>query len=131
MPEDGEVQLTLARSLLANGQVRRAEPIVRTLVSRFPHSAAALATLGSLQARSGNDSGGAEVVCAARSNSIRPASMPWRGWRSLDIAEKRPDAARARADAFLEQVPRERAGASCSPRASMARRATGREPRRS
>ena len=105
VPEDGEVQLTLARSLLANGQVRRAEPIVRTLAARFPQSAAAVATLGHLQAR--KEEGTAARKSFARALDIDPVSMDaMAGMAALDIAENRPEAARARVDAFLERVPR-------------------------
>ena len=124
VPEDADVQLTLARSLLANGQVRRAEPIVRTLVSRFPQSPAAVATLGILQAQTARQLR-RESRLPARWNSIRPASMPLPGWRRSISPRSGPiKRAPASTRCMRARCPRARRR-SCLPRASTARRAIG------
>jgi tetratricopeptide (TPR) repeat protein len=104
-PGDADVQLTLARSLLATGQSRRAEPIVRTLAARVPDSALVLSTLGMLQAQT-RDSAGARQSFE-RALRLDPANMEAAvGLASLDLAEKRHDSARARADAIVERLPK-------------------------
>ena len=129
MPDDADVQLTLARSLLANGQVRRAEPILRTLVSRAPQSAAPLATLGMLQARNNDRVRGAEVVCARAGD--RPIQLGCPGRHR--VARHRGETARggaARADALLEKMPKS-APALVLPPGFTARPATGHAPKNS
>jgi len=104
LPKDPVVQLTLIRSLVANGQGVQADVVARDLVARYPNAVEVQAAVGTV-ALAKRDLPGARKAFA-RAAEIDASNLDAAaGLITLDFADKKPEAARARVDALLARSP--------------------------
>jgi predicted Zn-dependent protease len=103
-PLNPEARLALVRAVLANGDTRRAEQEVRSLVSRFPTSALVLTQVGSLYLTRHEYQAAREVFTKAL--ALDPASSEaLAGLVALDLGAKDSRSAIARVEARLKVAP--------------------------
>jgi tetratricopeptide (TPR) repeat protein len=104
VPNDPGVKLVLVRSLLANGQLARAEQEIKSLVQRYPGAAPVHVAAGAVSIGKGDRAGARRAFTKAfelDSKSLDALA----GLVSVDLAEKKPDAARARVEQQLAAAP--------------------------
>jgi len=104
VPTDPGVKLVLVRSLLANGQLPRAEQEIKTLVQRYPGAAPVHAAAGAVSIGKGDLAGARRAFTKAfelDSKSLEALA----GLVTVDLAEKKPEAARARVEQQLAKAP--------------------------
>jgi tetratricopeptide (TPR) repeat protein len=98
------VQLAFARSLIANGWIDDATPIVRQLVTKYPRAALVHSTAGILNAAKKDWPAARRAF--ERALQLRPDSLEaLTGLVGADFAENKPEAARERLDRQLARTP--------------------------
>lgn len=103
-PQSPDAQLSLARGLIAQRDLSRAEPIVAALVKQYPTVGEVHALDGTLQLAKKN-TGGARAAYT-RALQYAPASYPAvSGLTALDLLEKKGTDARARLNQRLADAP--------------------------
>jgi putative PEP-CTERM system TPR-repeat lipoprotein len=108
-PDNVQARLTLIRTLMARrdpakGDLVRADAELKPLVARYPESAPIQAEWGTLLVGRGDLAGARKAY--EKALQLAPASYEaLAGLVALDVAEKKPSAARARLDARLTQAP--------------------------
>jgi tetratricopeptide (TPR) repeat protein len=104
VPNDPEVQLTLLRSMLANGQVDQAQLLVSKLMKALPKESA-VHVAAALVASSKQDIAGArqafERAIALNADNFDAVN----GLTRLELADRKPAAARVRVDEELAKRP--------------------------
>jgi tetratricopeptide (TPR) repeat protein len=118
-PGNPLAQLTLARGLLMQGDVARAERELAPLLTRFPKAPSVLAQMGNVLVAK-RDAAGArqryEQALALDSDHLEALA----GLTALDVAARRFDSARGRIDAKLAERPNQPALIELAARAALA-----------
>jgi tetratricopeptide (TPR) repeat protein len=107
-PDSVPVRLTFIRTLMARGDLVRADAELKPLVAKYPEAAPIQAELGTLLVGRGDHAGARKAY--EKALQLDPASNEaLAGLVTLDVVENKAPAARARIDARLATAPNDEA----------------------
>jgi tetratricopeptide (TPR) repeat protein len=104
-PGDQAIQLTLLRTLIANGQIDRADGVARELLAKNPRAGVLHDAAAEIALTRGDRAAARKSF--ARALELQPGDLEAaEGLARLDLADKNPAAARTRADQILARAPK-------------------------
>lgn len=106
-PDNREAALGSVKAMVLAGDYNGAERALQPMLARDPASAEVLAELGAVHAARGNNDDAARAAFTRALQAMPDSLESVTGLVSLDLKEKRPAAARQRAEAALARHPRD------------------------